>query len=54
MVLENLYLCKQLSLFGLVDSKVNIGEVTISDAKIEDDAFDIRLEDDIVIKCIKR
>ncbi len=51
---KSIFMQAILSLFGLVDSKVNIGEVTISDAKIEDDAFGLGLEDDIVIKCIKK
>ena len=51
---KSIFMQAILSLFGLVDSKVNIGEVTISDAKIEADAFGLGLEDDIVIKCIKK
>ena len=51
---KSIFMQAMLSLFGLVDSKVNIGEITICDAKIVDDAFGLAFEDDIVIKCIKK
>ena len=43
-----------LSLFSLTDVKANIGEVILSDSKIIDETFDISLDDEIVIKSIKK
>ena len=43
-----------LSLFSLTDVKANIGEVILSDSKIIDETFDISLDDEIIIKSIKK
>ena len=43
-----------LSLFGIGDSKASLGEISISNLKIEDESFDIESDDDIVIKQIKK
>ena len=43
-----------LSLFSLTEVKANIGEVILSDSKIIDETFDISLDDEIVIKSIKK
>ena len=43
-----------LSLFSLTEVKANIGEVLLSDSKITDENFDISLNDEIVIKSIKK
>ena len=43
-----------LSLFGISDSKASLGEISISNLKIEDESFDIESDDDIVIKQIKK
>lgn len=43
-----------LSLFGIGDSKANLGEISISELNIEDESFDIEFDDDIIIKQIKK
>ena len=43
-----------LSLFGYKDAKASLGETQISDACFENEAYDIGLNDDIVIKEIKK
>ena len=43
-----------LSLFSLGDVKQNLGEVLLSDTKIENDVFAIDKDDDIIIKTIKK
>lgn len=43
-----------LSLFAITDSKPSLGEVSLSDCKIEDEAYDIEKDDDIIIKQIKK
>jgi DNA repair protein RecN (Recombination protein N) len=43
-----------LSLFALSDVKQSLGEVLISNSKINDELYDLELNDDIVIKTIKK
>ena len=43
-----------LSLFSLSEVKANIGEVILSDSKIDNEIFDICLDDEIIIKSIKK
>jgi len=43
-----------LSLFAQSDVKASLGEVLISDSKIVDDLYDLDLNDEIVIKTIKK
>ncbi|AXX96017.1 AAA family ATPase [Arcobacter ellisii] len=43
-----------LSLFALSEVKANIGEVILSDTNICDEAFDISIQDEIIIKSIKK
>ncbi|MDD3008715.1 MAG: AAA family ATPase [Arcobacter sp.] len=43
-----------LSLFALSEVKANIGEVILSDTNICDEAFDISVQDEIIIKSIKK
>lgn len=43
-----------LSLFALADVKADLGEVLLSDSKINDESYDLSLDDDIVIKSIKK
>ncbi|UTJ06021.1 AAA family ATPase [Arcobacter roscoffensis] len=43
-----------LSLFSLSDVKSKLGEVTLTNSNIKNEAFDISIEDDIVIKTIKK
>jgi DNA repair protein RecN (Recombination protein N) len=43
-----------LSLFALSDVKASLGEVLISDTKIIDEAYDLEVNDDIVLKTIKK
>ncbi|RXJ96288.1 DNA recombination protein RecN, partial [Arcobacter sp. CECT 8989] len=43
-----------LSLFAITESKASLGEVSLIDSKIEDEAYDISKDDDIVIKQIKK
>ncbi|WP_417333919.1 DNA recombination protein RecN [Halarcobacter sp.] len=43
-----------LSLFAITDSKPSLGEVSLVNSKIEDEAYDIEKDDDIIIKQIKK
>ncbi len=43
-----------LSLFAITDSKASLGEVTLSNLDIEDEAYDIQKDEDIVVKQIKK
>lgn len=43
-----------LSLFGINECKASLGEVTLSDIGIEDEAYDILKDDEIIIKEIKK
>jgi len=43
-----------LSLFALSDVKASLGEVLISDSRITDATYDLELNDDIVLKTIKK
>ena len=43
-----------LSLFAIGESKASLGEVSLSNLNIEDEVYDIELNDDIVIKEIKK
>lgn len=43
-----------LSLFSLSDVKSSLGEVSLNNSYIEDEAYDIALDDDIIIKTIKK
>lgn len=43
-----------LSLFALTDVKANLGEVLLNNSKINDEAYDLSFEDDIIIKSIKK
>ncbi len=43
-----------LSLFAITDSKASLGEVTLSNLAIEDEAYDIQKDEDIVVKQIKK
>ena len=43
-----------LSLFSLSDVKSKLGEVTLTNSNIKNEAFDISTDDDIVIKTIKK
>jgi DNA repair protein RecN (Recombination protein N) len=43
-----------LSLFAINESKANLGEVSLEGLNIEDEAFDIENDDDIIIKQIKK
>lgn len=43
-----------LSLFAIAESKASLGEVSLSGLNIENEAFDISIDDDIVIKEIKK
>lgn len=43
-----------LSLFAIEETKASLGEVTLSNANIENEAYDIEKNDDIVIKEIKK
>ena len=43
-----------LSLFALTDVKANLGEVLLSNSKINDEAYDLSFDDDIIIKSIKK
>jgi DNA repair protein RecN (Recombination protein N) len=43
-----------LSLFALSEVKANIGEVILSETNISDETFDISVDDEIIIKSIKK
>ena len=43
-----------LSLFALADVKADLGEVLLNDSKISDEIYDLSLDDDIIIKSIKK
>ena len=43
-----------LSLFALSDVKASLGEVLISDSRIIDESYDLDMNDDIVLKTIKK
>ncbi len=43
-----------LSLFAITDSKASLGEVILSNLDIEDEAYDIQKDDDIIVKQIKK
>jgi DNA repair protein RecN (Recombination protein N) len=43
-----------LSLFALADVKANLGEVLLNNSKINDDTYDLSIDDDIIIKSIKK
>jgi DNA repair protein RecN (Recombination protein N) len=43
-----------LSLFALTDVKANLGEVLLNNSKIDDEAYDLSFDDDIIIKSIKK
>lgn len=43
-----------LSLFSLSDVKSSLGEVTLIDSKIKDESYDIDIDDEIIIKTIKK
>ena len=43
-----------LSLFALSDVKAKIGEVLLNNSKINDEAYDLACDDDIIIKSIKK
>lgn len=43
-----------LSLFALTDVKSSMAEVVLSNKSIEDEAFDIQKDEDIIIKVIKK
>ncbi len=43
-----------LSLFALSDVKANLGEVLLNNSKINDETYDLSLDDDIIIKSIKK
>ena len=43
-----------LSLFALSDVKADLGEVLLNDSKISDETYDLSLDDDIIIKSIKK
>ncbi len=43
-----------LSLFALADVKAKIGEVLLNNSKINDEAYDLSSDDDIIIKSIKK
>ena len=43
-----------LSLFALADVKANLGEVLLSNSKIDDEIYDLSFDDDIIIKSIKK
>jgi DNA repair protein RecN (Recombination protein N) len=43
-----------LSLFALADVKANLGEVLLNNSKISDDIYDLSIDDDIIIKSIKK
>jgi DNA repair protein RecN (Recombination protein N) len=43
-----------LSLFAIEDCRASLGEVTLSDINIENEAYDIRADDEIIIKEIKK
>ena len=43
-----------LSLFSLSDVKSSLGEVSLIDSKIKDEAYDIDIDDEIIIKTIKK
>jgi DNA repair protein RecN (Recombination protein N) len=43
-----------LSLFALADVKADLGEVLLNDSKISDETYDLSLDDDIIIKSIKK
>ena len=43
-----------LSLFALSDVKANLGEVLLSNSKIDDEIYDLSFDDDIIIKSIKK
>ncbi len=43
-----------LSLFALADVKAKIGEVLLNNSKINDEAYDLACDDDIIIKSIKK
>ena len=43
-----------LSLFALTDVKANLGEVLLNNSKINDEAYDLSFDDDIIIKSIKK
>lgn len=43
-----------LSLFSLSEVKASLGEVLLNNSKIEDESYDIGINDDIVIKTIKK
>ncbi len=43
-----------LSLFAIGDSKASLGEVSLCGLNIEDEAYDIEVDDDVVIKEIKK
>uniref|UniRef100_UPI004047965B AAA family ATPase n=1 Tax=Aliarcobacter sp. TaxID=2321116 RepID=UPI004047965B len=43
-----------LSLFALSDVKANVGEVLLSNSNIREDSYDLSINDDIVIKSIKK
>ena len=43
-----------LSLFALADVKADLGEVLLNNSKIYDETYDLTLDDDIIIKSIKK
>jgi DNA repair protein RecN (Recombination protein N) len=43
-----------LSLFALADVKANLGEVLLNNSKVHDDTYDLSIDDDIIIKSIKK
>lgn len=43
-----------LSLFSLADVKSSLGEVSLNNSKIENESYDIDIDDDIIIKTIKK
>jgi len=43
-----------LSLFALSDVKANLGEVLLNNSKITDEIYDLSVDDDIIIKSIKK
>ena len=43
-----------LSLFSLSEVKSKLGEVTLSNMNIKEEAFDISVDDDLIIKTIKK
>ena len=43
-----------LSLFALTDVKANMGEVLLNNSNISDEVYDLSIDDDIIIKSIKK